>query len=383
MMIENAEGSVPENGVMIPGTRTTLDAIFSGVAADSQPNTATVLPVRVISHAGIPRWVLPEDTRRAVTVLKSWKPYSAKSRLKWGAVLASCRLNALVAMPGIARENLSCDLSYWGGRVPEFSSSWTIVAYIGNPSPTRKALLFFIDEDAQIRAVVKVPIYPAAKAAILNEANVLANLRNRLPLPQILFSDARKGIAGQSWMEGANIRRAFRAQHLDLLTCLASERMHIRLGDRREQLQQRISSLPFTDFSLLNRALSLLDLKEELRTCVEHGDFTTWNMRRLKNGQLTLIDWEWAVEAGFPWQDVCRYFYLQDYLFHESADVWKVLMSTPLLAEYRRRFDLSPEAVRGLTIYYLLRFLCDEHEEGDRDKVEYAMAKIREVLNLG
>ena len=133
--------------------------------------------------------------------------------------------------------------------------------------------------------------------------------------------------------------------------------------------------------SVLHRALELLDVRDELRVCLEHGDFVPWNMRRLKDGRLILIDWEWAVEEGFPWQDVCQYFYLQDYLFGKSADVWKLLTTHSLLAEYRRRLSLSEEAVRGLTIRYLLRYMCVEQAEGDRDKVEFAMRKIREVVD--
>ncbi|MGC1361515.1 MAG: hypothetical protein WA826_10090, partial [Silvibacterium sp.] len=135
------------------------------------------------------------------------------------------------------------------------------------------------------------------------------------------------------------------------------------------------------DSSLLSDALSSLEVRDELRACVEHGDFAPWNLRRLADGRLALIDWEWAVEEGLPWQDACRYFYMQDYLFRESADVWKILMTNPLLEEYRRHFELSPEAVRGLTVRYLLRYLCEEHAEGNRGGAEYAARKIREVLD--
>ena len=379
-MIANiTESQNQEHGVKIPGTGVTLDSIFSG----HLPGGTAARRVQIISQGGVPRWVLPENTRRAVTVLKSWRPYKATSRLQWNAIVASCRLNALTALPRVTRETLNCDSSYWRRHLPGFSDAWEMVAYVGNPFPTRKALLFFVDEQAKVRGVAKVPIYAAAKMAILNEARILAKLWDRLPLPQVIFCDEEQGIAAQSWIEGVNISRRFSEEHLELLTGFASENGRVRLSDCRQELEERFAPLGCIDSELLKRALSLLEVRDELRSCVEHGDFVPWNLRRLADGRLTLIDWEWAVEAGFPWQDVCRYFYLQDFLFREAADVWKTMMSHPLLEQYRREFGLSYEAVRGLTIRYLLRYLREEHAEGNQDRVEYAAKKIREVVDSG
>jgi len=376
------EPSTKTGGVEIPGTGTTLDSIFSGVVASAASDGAADLSVLVISQNGIPRWVIPENARRAIRVLTSWKPYRLKSRAQWSAIVGACRLNVLGALPRVRREILRFNPAYWSRRIPGFSNSWSIVAYIGNPFPTRKALLFFVDKNGKVQAVVKMPIYPAAKAAILNEANILAKMRDRLPLPNILFVDEQDGIAAQSWIEGVNLPRAFRAEHLELLARLASENARVRLSDWREPLADRIvRNQPAVDPALLVRALSLLDLRDEMKSCVEHGDFTPWNLRRLEDGRLTLIDWEWAIEAGLPWQDICRYFYLQDYLFREDANVWNILMTHPLLAEYRLRLKLTPEMVRGLTARFLLRYLCDEQEEGNREKVKYAARKLLEILD--
>jgi hypothetical protein len=55
------------------------------------------------------------------------------------------------------------------------------------------------------------------------------------------------------------------------------------------------------------------------------------------------------------------------------------MMGDPLLVEYRKEFALSDDAVRGLTVMYLLRYACDEHQDGER--VEYAARKLHEVID--
>lgn len=372
------------NAVEIPArdSHVNLGAILSGSPETELPANAPVVQVQIISNGGVPRWVLPENASLAVPVLKSWKPYRLTSRLQWSAILAFCRLNFLAALPGTERHNLRCDFSYWKQQLPGFSARWATVVYIGNHSPTRKAILFFLDKQREVRAVAKVPIYAAAAGAILNEAKMLMRMKDLLPVPRVLFIDESKGIAAQTWAEGINVPLSFGPEQLEMLTCFASPTDHVMLSDSRAELEQRIVSLrPEIEPSLLCRALSLMDNHEPLRACVEHGDFAPWNLRRLEDGRLTLLDWEWAREHGYPWQDICRYFYVTDYLFRESADVWQKLTQNPLLLEYRRRFQLSDDAVRGLTVMYLLRSLCNEHAEGNQDRVEYAARKIHEIID--
>lgn len=353
-----------------------LPSIFSGQATIVAP---TPLNVRVISKNGCPKWILPEDAQRAMPVLNSWRPYGAASRLKWSVIRLACRLNAISMLPGVRSETLQCDLAYWREWIPDLSDGWCITGYIGSQSPTQKALLFLIGRDGQVRAVAKVPLTPQAASAVLNEASILEKLDDVLPAPRIIFRDAQHGIAAQTWIGGANVARKFSEEHLRLLANFASQGVPVRLSDFLAEITKHLPAIsPALDPALLADALSLLDQSAPLESCIVHGDFTPWNLRRLSDGRLTLIDWEWARENGLPWQDVCRYFYLQDYLFRESANVWQNLIKEPLLAEYRCCYRLSIEATRGLTLYYLLNFLYEE--QGDRSRVEYAAHKIREVM---
>lgn len=367
---------------VLPGTDLSLGAILSGAAGSTQIAEIASVPIHVISQFGAPRWVLPAELQLAIPVIRSWRPYSVKSRMKWSVIVGACRFRALNRLPGVTCLELRCDMSYWRQHIPDYSDSWVVIAYIGNPSSTRKALLFFNDRNAQVRAVVKVPLCTGAKAAIINEAQVLKAIQNRLAVPEMLFSDDHEGIAGQSWVEGKSVSRQFREEHVELLLQLASDGSRMRLTNCRERLRDRIASLAtFSGSSVLIRAMALLDIENDIPECIEHGDFMPWNLRRMDDGRLTAIDWEWSKVAGFPWQDICRYFYLQAYLFRERADIWNRIITHPLLGEYRRRLNLSTEIVRALTAYFLLNFACDAHEEGDPGKVGFAVAKIQELLN--
>lgn len=354
-----------------------LSAILSGRVSDDGPES---YKVRIISKNGSAKWILPEDAQRALPVLKSWRPYGAFSRTKWNVIKFACNMGAVSRLPGINSELVQCNLAYWRERIPEFSDSWHITAYIGNPSPTRKALLFFISPRDRVEFVAKVPIHAAARKAILNEARVLAALANVVPVPHVLACDEELGISLQSWIEGTSAPRRFGREHLEILKSFASEGKRVRLSDHSAELTERTASVvPSIDSSLLRDALSMLKQEHEMKACIEHGDFTPWNIRRLADGRLALIDWEWAHAEGFPWQDVCRYFYMQDYLFHSSKNMWQRLMGNPLLSEYRGYYGLSSEVTHGLTVLYLLTFLCNE--QADKRRVEYAKQRIRELMS--
>ena len=95
---------------------------------------------------------------------------------------------------------------------------------------------------------------------------------------------------------------------------------------------------------------------------------------------LGLVDWEWAVPHGLPWQDICRFFFLDDVHFRGPGDVWRKLNSNELLQEYRRAFEIPPEALGPLTMRYLLKELAMEWKAGNVWLAEYAYKQIKELV---
>jgi hypothetical protein len=335
----------------------------------------------VIFQGKDPRWIVPNRSRAALPVFQSWRPYGTKTRVQWAGVVAACRWNALVLLPGIKKTRAQCNLAYWAEHIQNVHSGWDILGHIGNPSPTQKAILFFLDRHS-IPAVAKIPLTEAAATAILNEAAVLRRMRKKHIVPEVVFEDPERGIAAQSWVVGQPAARRFGEEHLDFLLRLSCEGHSARLSMYRDGMIALLQKLPWQklEWQQIEAAVSLLDNEEDLPAFTEHRDFAPWNIRRLSDGSITLIDWEWAIEHGLPWLDVCRYFYIQDYLFQESKNVWELLKSHPLLRKYASGCGLSARAIRGLTAYYLLRSLHEDVNSGEKERAQYIFRQVQSLL---
>jgi hypothetical protein len=131
---------------------------------------------------------------------------------------------------------------------------------------------------------------------------------------------------------------------------------------------------------MLARGLEMLEFDEPLPRFIEHRDFAPWNLKRMQDGALGLLDWEWAEADGLPWQDVCRYFYLDDVHFNGGGHVWEAMSSNDLLRTYLNRFDVPVRALPALTMRYLLRELLMEWNGGNVWLAEYAYEQIRALI---
>ncbi len=332
----------------------------------------------VISQSSQPRWLVPEKVRSALPVFRSWRPYGTKSRLQWQGVIAACSSNLLPLLPGVRAVQAGCNLSYWNMQLRGFSEEWEMLGHIGNPSPTQKAIFFFL-HGGSIKAVAKVPLTMEAKAAILNEAAILNVIKEKQIVPEVLSTDVVCGTAAQSWIAGKPVSRKFQQPHLDFLLRLACNECSVRLSAFQNLLASEMENFdrPESERKFVKQAFDLLGLDEEWMAFTEHRDFAPWNVRRFADGRITLIDWEWAVEKSLPWQDVCRYFYIQDYLFREGKNVWEVLISHPLLRAYARKCNLTRNSMRSLTSYYLLRTLFEDYRHGEYARYNYTLRQIR------
>jgi hypothetical protein len=201
-------------------------------------------------------------------------------------------------------------------------------------------------------------------------------------LPRVLFQDVGRGVAAQSWLDGKPVSRDFTAAHVDLLCSLANPGSTAVVSDRRAEIIAHLDvlDLPF-DRSLLARAVELLSFDQPLQGFVEHRDFAPWNLKWLRDGRLGLLDWEWSLADSLPWQDICRFFYLEDALFNGPGKVWEAMTGNPLLLNYLRRFAILPEALPALTMHYLLRVLCMDWHSGNVRLAHYTFGQIQSLLD--
>lgn len=337
--------------------------------------------MHVIPQGNDPRWVVLGDPRSAAPVFRSWRPFKISTRLRWSAVVAASSHDLLARLPGVIRTSSVVDLSYWHS-LPGFDENWVPVLHIGNPSYTRKITVFFVGRrDHGIKAVAKVPLFSASGQAILNEADVLDQLRGADYLPACLFRDRQQGIAAQSWLEGAPVSRRLTPAHMELLARFAVPEAIVRVSDQREAVARELdhAGVPF-DREVLARAQQFLDYDAPLPAFIEHRDFAPWNLKRLGDGRTGAIDWEWAVLRGLPCQDIYRYFYIQDALFNGRGNVWQVLNQQPLVRDYYRRFDLPSGALPALAMHYLLRVLAMDWRGGNVFLARYGFRQIESLL---
>lgn len=375
-------GSKVNSGATIELLRTddVLHAAFPSLRGVPASGHARECEVHVIPQGGEPRWMVLGNPRNALPVLSSWRPWNLGSRLRWRGALFAAATGVLPYLPGVKNSSFLVDPTYWSHNLPELNSEAYIVIHVGNPSYTRKAILFFVDR-GRIRFVAKVPLTDAGAAAILNEAAVLSYLDGRDSLPRMLFQDAQRGIAVQSWLEGKPVARGFSPAHIDLLKRLVSPGRVVKISDFKPEIVAQVAALnlPF-DETILGRALDLLDFDEPLPSFVEHRDFAPWNLKWIAKGRLGLLDWEWSISHGLPWQDICRFFYIEDVHFNGPGRVWEVMRTNSLLREYLECFAIPAQALLPLTIHYLVRSLCLDWRSGNERLARYSLGQIQRLL---
>ncbi|MFZ0746112.1 MAG: hypothetical protein WAM85_17005 [Terracidiphilus sp.] len=359
-----------------------LRVTFPSLSPESGAGTTEIKPVCVIHQGKEPRWIILGNPRKALQVLRSWKPWNPGSRLRWNVMILATSAGVLPRLPGIVNLQARIDSRYWRMSLADLGENWNAVIHIGGPSHTRKAILFFLGEDHQVDFVAKAPLMHAAAGAILNETSILPRMKDTMCVPRILFQDSRRGIAVQSWLEGNPVSRRFTDAHVHLLSLLVNPHCKTRVSDRCMDIAAMLDQVDLPlDRPLLSQALELLRFDELLPEFVEHRDFAPWNLKWLGRNCLGLLDWEWSVPNGLPWQDICRFFYIQDALFHGPGKVWQEMSKNRLLQTYREQFGLSSSALRALTMHYLLRVLCTDWQNGNTRMALYVFRQIKSLLH--
>ncbi|HVO78655.1 MAG TPA: phosphotransferase [Candidatus Bathyarchaeia archaeon] len=291
---------------------------------------------------GAARWLLPADGVNLGPVLATWAPYRLRSRMAWAAVRAASHIGQMSELPGTAPVEVDgASAAQWESLGWRWCGTPAPVIYLGTPGLRRKAVVHLVDrETARCRAVVKVPLTEEAKAAVRHEAEVLEALEAERyeRAPRLLFVDWARSISTQTFVEGRPGARKLAAEHWRLLRSLLLAGETTSLLAHAEGWQRCAGSAAW--------AVEELRDGSPLPACWEHADFTPWNIRRLKDGECALLDWECARRKGLPLMDAFHFLHMQDFLFGESprrhgTRVWEEAARMGIPARWIRRLEIA------------------------------------------
>jgi hypothetical protein len=297
------------------------------------------------------RWLLPANGEAIDSVLARWTPYRMTSRIAWATVRAASGIGAIAGLPGVAVVEVErprrVDWQVLGWR---WEGTPIPVIYVGTPGPRRKAVLHLMERaTARCRAVVKVPLTADAKLALLHEAVVLAELEEERQesAPRLLEVDRARGVVTQTFVEGRPGSRKLDAEHWRLLRSLilTGESTSLRAHAERWELEAIGQRVPEN----VEIALDALADTELLPACWQHGDFTPWNIRRMADGRLVLLDWEEARRGGLPLCDAFHFLHVQDFLFGRKPQ-----LHGGDIGETARALGISARMVAKLEMAYLV-----------------------------
>ena len=81
---------------------------------------------------------------------------------------------------------------------------------------------------------------------------------------------------------------------------------------------------------------------------VHHGDFAPWNLIRLPDGTLRVIDWEYGTLEGFPHLDLAHYVLQTSALIHRKSPLAAAQTAITYLSQHPQ-LDLNATEARALT----------------------------------
>jgi hypothetical protein len=125
--------------------------------------------------------------------------------------------------------------------------------------------------------------------------------------------DRARGVVTQAFVQGRPGSRKLDADHWRLLRSLmlGGETTSLRAHAERWELDAIGMRLPES----VQIALDAIADNSPVPACRQHGDFVPWNIRRIADGRLALLDWEEARRGGLPLCDAFHFLHMQDFLF--------------------------------------------------------------------
>src|SRR5487761_1141918 len=146
-------------------------------AAGSSAGTAQFVVIPGKTGA---RWLIPASSRQCAKILASWRPYDFVSKLKWRVVELASMLSMLRHLPGVRQTALP--MAGFLGELKRLGlpEGLTPVIQVGNPSSTRKLIVFLLSR-TEVHAILKIPLTAEARPSVANEARALDQFADLQP----------------------------------------------------------------------------------------------------------------------------------------------------------------------------------------------------------
>jgi len=123
-----------------------------------------------------------------------------------------------------------------------------------------------------------------------------------------------------------------------------------------------------------------------LPVCIEHGDFTPWNIRSNGASGLFVLDWEHARSKGVPWLDALHFCCQMEVLVRrrQPQQVWSSLQAVfanPAAARYAALLGLATDRLQALSVIYMLRRMLNFGGESN-ESISREQEMNRSILSL-
>ncbi|WP_237067312.1 aminoglycoside phosphotransferase family protein [Microbulbifer guangxiensis] len=329
-----------------------------------------------------PRWILPGTPAIGKAVISGWRPYGFYSKIKWQILRLAYSLGCLRYVPRVTV--ISVDGANL--ELPFIENKVSPVIYVGTPGRQQKAVVSLVcGQSNSVVAVLKVPLQLGAKDSIQREVSALRklNLAGVQSVPKYIGSDKSQGWSLQSVLKGRVSGGKLRKSHVDFL-------LSLRTGLTRslDSCIQEIdgyapsSRCGLTDnqSQLVKIAFAAISDSADFPEVVFHGDFAPWNIK--ENGcELGVVDWEDSDANGFPFWDLCHFFFIQEFLLG-LPDTVSELINNKLVDYYLGELGIDDLGRKQLLIAYILFNVCCANHGVTAEYRIFLINKMAAVLEL-
>ena len=418
-------GNVVEDGSNsgVPGARRLmLDVVrrmLAGNSIEDDSNSAAEPRLEprkseyaVIPNMSLPRFLVPLGTRRSgansLSTYSAHKPlarafkYLLQKGLRAGLAQPLLRQRVLIRDSSAAARSISRKESLEQHLAQVLGKSEIFLGVsLGTPSPHQKPLFQVMDREGRALGYAKVGWNEATIRIVQNEAQALQGLSGRkftnASIPRALVAEhwngyyllLQSGPPSENWSPSRDIA-ASHVQFLKELSHANHSKEQLQESLWWRTIQERVQAVDAMgaayDADLVRWALDECVTRfGESRVCfgMKHGDFTPWNLLQ-KNGELFVLDWEYANSHAPSGSDIFHFAVQRAALVNESRpkDIARNLLGTTPFNRRLRDYFADLEIESSLLDSYLALYAAEAlswHLWRDQGRKDQKSNRTRDV----